>query len=29
MGDVIGDLQGRRRGILEGMNPDPADSTYK
>lgn len=24
MGDVIGDLQGRRRGILEGMNPDPA-----
>lgn len=23
-GDVIGDLQGRRRGILEGMNPDPA-----
>ncbi len=24
MGDVIGDLQGRRRGILEGMSPDPA-----
>lgn len=24
MGDVIGDLQGRRRGILEGMNADPA-----
>lgn len=23
MGDVIGDLQGRRRGILEGMSPDP------
>jgi elongation factor G len=29
MGDVIGDLQGRRRGILEGMNPDPADSTLQ
>lgn len=29
MGDVIGDLQGRRRGVLEGMNPDPADSTLQ
>lgn len=29
MGDVIGDLQGRRRGMLEGMNPDPADSTLQ
>lgn len=24
MGDVIGDLQGRRRGILEGMSADPS-----
>ncbi len=24
MGDVIGDLQGRKRGILEGMTSDPA-----
>jgi elongation factor G len=24
MGDVIGDLQGRRRGILEGMTADPS-----
>ncbi|MFN8670661.1 MAG: elongation factor G [Candidatus Sericytochromatia bacterium] len=29
MGDVIGDLQGRRRGMLEGMNPDPADSSLQ